>query len=277
MITRFAPSPTGSLHLGHAYAAWVAWSEARAAGGQFLLRWEDIDPSRCRPEYEDGILDDLAWLGMHPDAAPLYQSTRLDAYSTALERLADRGLTYPCFCTRKDIRLAGSAPHGPEGPIYPGRCRHLSAPERDARIAEGQAHALRLDMARAMDLLPAPPLRWHDRHLGEQVANPMAFGDVVLARKETPTSYHLAVTIDDAFQGITLVTRGEDLKAATDIHRLLQALLKLNVPEWQHHRLICDEQGNRLATRDQACALRTLRAGGITPRDVWDQLGVAGT
>lgn len=276
MITRFAPSPTGSLHLGHAYAAWVAWSEARAVGGQFLFRWEDIDPSRCRPEYEERILNDLAWLGMQPEAEPLRQSARYEAYSAALSKLADRELIYPCFCTRKDIRQADSAPHGPEGPIYPGHCRTLSSDERQARITKGQAYALRLNMTRAMDFV-SEPLCWQDQRLGSRVANPLAFGDVVLARKETPTSYHLAVTIDDAFQGVTLVTRGEDLVAATDIHRLLQALLELTVPVWQHHRLICDEQGKRLATRDQACALHTLRKQGITPKKVWDQLGVTGT
>lgn len=274
MITRFAPSPTGHLHLGHAYAAWVAQQAARDQGGQFLLRWEDIDPSRCRAEYEEAILDDLEWLGLAPDASPTRQSDRYPIYQEALEALRPRGLLYPCFCTRRDIQheieSAGQAPHGPEGPLYPGTCRRLSKEEASERIRDGEAHAWRLKMEVAID--QCGDLTWHDTLAGDQSAKPGVFGDVVLARKETPTSYHLAVTLDDAEQRITLVTRGRDLFEATSVHRLLQALFNLPVPEWQHHRLICDANGKRLATRDHATSLRHLREQGATPADIFERI-----
>ncbi|MGE0748301.1 MAG: tRNA glutamyl-Q(34) synthetase GluQRS, partial [Rhodospirillales bacterium] len=226
-VTRFAPSPTGHLHLGHAYAAWFAQTHATA--GRFLLRIEDIDRDRCRPEYEAAIFDDLAWLGLDWAPPAMRQSARFDAYRAALDRLQAQGLLYPCFCTRRDIEAAATAPHlvqaGPDGPLYPGTCRRLPAGDRADRMARGDAFALRLDMAAATRL--AGPLAWTDRGRGAQAAQPAQFGDVVLARKDTPASYHLAVVVDDAAQGIDLVTRGEDLFAATHVHRLLQALLGL--------------------------------------------------
>lgn len=272
MITRFAPSPTGPLHLGHAYAAWFAWHAAREMGGRFLLRWEDIDASRCRPEHEAAILEDLHWLDLAPDGASMRQSARFSAYEAALGVLRERDLLYPCFCTRRDIQQAGGAPHGPDGPLYPGTCRRL-APERvTERLARGDPHAWRLKMDAAE--AHAGPLSWEDRDGGTKRAAPELFGDIVLARKDTPTSYHLAVTVDDAAQGITLVTRGLDLFPATHVHRLLQALLGLPEPKWHHHRLICDASGKRLATRDRALALTQLRSQGWTPARVWQALGV---
>lgn len=268
-ITRFAPSPTGYLHLGHAHAALFA---QRAAGddGRFLLRIEDIDPGRCDPVFEAAIAEDLAWLGLSWEKPVRHQSAHLDDYAAALARLQDMELLYPCFCTRRDIQAeiarSAQAPHGPDGPIYPGTCKRLDPAQRQSRLAEGHSHALRLDVA--MAARRAGPLTWHDRNHGMQTAEPALFGDVVLARKEVATSYHLAVTVDDALQGITLVTRGEDLFAASHIHRLLQALLDLPVPDWQHHSLLADAHGKRLAKRSDAAAIRTLRAAGHKPADV---------
>ncbi len=273
-VTRFAPSPTGFLHLGHAHAALFAERAARAAGGRFLLRIEDIDLGRCRPEYEAAIYEDLRWLGLAWDGPVLRQSERFEAYGAALDGLRQRGLLYPCFCTRKEIQAeiarAGSAPHGPDGPLYPGTCLRLSDDERQARLAEGRPYALRLDVARAA--AEAGPLAWREHGRGLEgaavAAEPETHGDVVLARKEVPTSYHLAVTLDDADQGVTLVTRGEDLAPATHVHRLLQALLGLPVPDWHHHGLIADPAGRRLAKRDDARALRALREAGHGPAEV---------
>jgi glutamyl-Q tRNA(Asp) synthetase len=268
--TRFAPSPTGHLHLGHAHSALFAWECARKAGGRFLIRLEDIDPGRCRPEFEAAILDDLAWLGLDWDGAVRRQSEHFDDYRPALARLEALGLLYPCFCTRKDIQdevgRAGHAPHGPDGLLYPGTCRHLAPAGRARRMAAGESFALRLDMAAAIAL--AGPLSWHDSRAGTVAARPQEFGDVVLARKDAPTSYHLAVTIDDALQGVTLVTRGEDLFAATHVHRLLQEVLALPVPAYAHHRLLTDESGKRFAKRDRALTLAALRAAGKTPAEV---------
>jgi glutamyl-Q tRNA(Asp) synthetase len=269
-VTRFAPSPTGLLHLGHAYAALFAWRVAREAGGRFLLRIEDIDPGRCRPEHDAAILEDLAWLGLDWDGPVRRQSEHLADYTGALDRLRGMGLVYPCFCTRTDIAreiaAAGHAPHGPDGPLYPGLCRGLGADERAARIAAGEAHAWRLDVAAAA--AEAGPLHWTDRSHGTIAADPESLGDVVLARKDVATSYHLAVTVDDALQGVTLVTRGEDLFHATHVHRLLQALLDLPVPEWQHHPLLTGPEGRRFAKRDRALTLRALREAGHTPAEV---------
>jgi len=267
--TRFAPSPTGHLHLGHAASAVFA---ARAAedGGRFLLRIEDIDVTRCRPEFTDAILEDLAWLGLRWETPVRRQSEHLDDYRAALERLEGLGLLYPCFCTRKDIqREIGDihrAPHGPDGPVYPGTCRALPAAEAAARRRAGEPYALRLNMAEAIRV--AGPLTWHDRAAGLQRARPEVFGDVVLARKDTPTSYHLSVTLDDALQGITLVTRGQDLFEATHIHRLLQALLGLDTPAYHHHPLLTGPDGRRLAKRDRSLTLRALRESGATPEAV---------
>lgn len=276
-VTRFAPSPTGRLHLGHAYSALVAWEAARRAGGRFLLRIEDIDPTRCRPEHEQAIFDDLAWLGIDWDGPVRRQSEHLDDYRAALDRLRGEALVYPCFCTRRqiadEIARAGQAPHGPDGPRYPGTCRGLAATTAEARLAAGEPHAWRLDIARALVL--TGPLAWTDLAQGEIAADPGVFGDVVIARKETPTSYHLAVTVDDALQGVTLVTRGADLFEATHIHRLLQALLGLPVPDYRHHRLIVDEEGVRLAKRAGAPTLAALRAAGHSPAAVREMVGLA--
>lgn len=275
IATRFAPSPTGLLHLGHAYSALFAYRLAVSGEGRFVVRIEDIDPSRCRPEFEDAIFEDLAWLGLEWEEPVLRQSERLPDYAAALEQLDAAGLLYPCFCTRSDItneiKRAGAAPHlnhhGPDGPVYPGICKALDADERAQRMADGEPHALRLDMEAA--IARTGPLTWHDRTRGEQVARPDLFGDIVLARKEVATSYHLAVTLDDATQGITLVTRGDDLFAATHIHRLLQALLDLDVPEWHHTVLLANNKGVRLAKRDKAFTLRAMREAGTDPDEIW--------
>jgi glutamyl-Q tRNA(Asp) synthetase len=255
-VTRFAPSPTGRLHLGHAFSALKAHDFARERGGAFLLRIEDIDPGRSRTEHVDGILEDLLWLGLEWDGELLYQSERLRIYAKALDRLKADGLVYPCFCTRADIAASASAPHGPDGPFYPGTCRGLAGADLS------RPHAWRLDVAAAAAL--AGPLAWTDD--GETVtAVPETYGDVVLARKDAPASYHLAVTVDDAAQGVTDVVRGRDLFASTHVHRLLQALLGLPTPAWHHHDLLTDAGGNRLAKRHDAPTLAALREGGADP------------
>ena len=255
-VTRFAPSPTGRLHLGHAYSALLAHDFARAREGSFLLRIEDIDPGRVRAEYVDGIIEDLLWLGLEWDADMVYQSERPERYAAALERLQGMGLLYPCFCTRADIAASVAAPHGPEGPLYPGTCRDLRGPDLS------RPHAWRLDVAKAVAL--TGPLTWTND--GEPVrAAPETLGDVVLARKDAPASYHLAVTVDDADQGITDGVRGRDLFASTHVHRLLQALLDLPVPDYHHHALLADAAGERLAKRHGAPTLADLRAGGMDP------------
>lgn len=261
--TRFAPSPTGYLHLGHAHAALFAWRAARAGGGRFLLRLEDIDPGRCRPDYAAAIADDLAWLGLEWDGEIRVQSHHLPDYRAALDDLAARGLLYPCFCTRADIAREAAnsahAPHGPDGaPLYPGICRRLTAAERAARIAAGAPHALRLDSTRA--IAEAGTLSFHEHGEGRLTCHPEHFGDIILARKDAPASYHLCVTHDDALQGVTLVTRGVDLKPATDIQRLLQTLLGYPEPTYAHHPLLIGPDGKRLAKRDHAATIRDLRA-----------------
>ncbi|MDG5497805.1 tRNA glutamyl-Q(34) synthetase GluQRS [Niveispirillum sp. BGYR6] len=279
-VTRFAPSPTGYLHLGHAHSALFAWNAARAAGGRFLLRVEDIDPNRCRLEYEQALLEDLAWLGLSWPQPVRRQSDHMDDYAAALARLAALGVTYPCFCSRKDIAdeiaRAGAAPHllaaGPDGPLYPGLCRRLDPGQAADRVAAGEPHAIRLDVAKALAL--TGPLFWHDRGCGQVTADPALLGDVVLARRDVRTAYHLAVTVDDALQGVTLVTRGEDLFHATHIHRLIQALLDLPTPDYHHHGLLVNQQGQRLSKRDGAKALRALRAEGLEPAAVWRLAGV---
>jgi glutamyl-Q tRNA(Asp) synthetase len=278
--TRFAPSPTGHLHLGHAHAALFA-ARAAGPGGRFLLRIEDIDAIRCRPLFTAAILEDLAWLGLAWEEPVRVQSRHFADYRVALDRLEAMGLLYPCFCTRAAIRAeiarSAAAPHplaeGPDGPPYPGTCRALDADARAALIAAGRPYALRLDMCRAA--AHAGDLAWHDEARGEVRATPGLFGDVVLARKETPASYHLAVTLDDALQGVTLVTRGEDLFAATHVHRLLQALLGLPTPRYHHHALLRGPDGRRLAKRDGAATLRALRAAGRSPAEVRALAGFA--
>ncbi len=266
LVTRFAPSPTGLLHLGHAFAALYAWRRAREERGRFLLRIEDIDESRCREEFVAAILEDLGWLGLDWDGNVRRQSRHLEDYRAALGRLEAAGLVYPCFCTRADIARALDAPQGPEGPVYPGTCRALSDAQRAQKIGEGSAFALRLDVAKA--LARTGPLTWTDEAAGTVAADPLALGDVVLARKDAPTSYHLAVTVDDAAQGVTLVTRGADLFASTHVHRLLQALLDLPVPLYRHHRLLTDAGGRRLAKRDRGLTLAALRQSGRTAEQV---------
>jgi len=269
IVTRFAPSPTGYLHVGHAYSALLAWRRARAAGGRFLLRLEDIDPVRCRPEFATAILEDLAWFGLDWDGPVRVQSEHLGDYAAVLDSLRARGLIYPCFCSRTDIqrRVIAAAPHGPDGgPVYPGTCRGMSEAERAARA--NQPHALRLDMARAL----IPGLTFEEEGEGIIVADPARFGDVVLARKDTPTSYHLCVTHDDALQGVSLVTRGEDLQQATHLHRLLQALMGWPTPVYAHHQLLTDAVGRRLAKRDKAVTLRELRAAGVRADEIRDRL-----
>lgn len=269
VVTRFAPSPTGRLHLGHAWSALLAHRFARERNGAFLLRIEDIDEGRSRPEHVDGILEDLAWLGIDYDDAIIYQSERLPLYAEALERLKARGLAYPCFCTRAEIAAeiaaSAAAPHGPDGPVYPGTCRILTPDRREERL-KSEPHAWRLDVTGAV--AAAGLLHWHDERRGWIEARPERFGDVVLARKDAPTSYHLAVTIDDAAQGITDIVRGRDLFHATDVHRLLQALLALPAPRYHHHPLLTDTSGNRLAKRHGAATLADLRRAGADPGEL---------
>jgi glutamyl-Q tRNA(Asp) synthetase len=270
IVTRFAPSPTGYLHLGHAYSALIAWRAAREAGGRFLLRIEDIDRTRCRSEFTAAILEDLAWLGIDWDGDVREQAEHFADYQAALDRLDVLGVIYPCFCTRAaiaaEIARAGGAPQGEGGPLYPGTCRNLPIEERLRRVASGEGFALRLDVSRA--LARTGPLEWEEDGEGTIAADPALLGDVVLARKDAPTSYHLAVTVDDALQGVTLVTRGADLFMSTHIHRLLQALLDLPVPRYRHHRLLTDAQGKRFAKRDRALTLRALRDAGRTAAEV---------
>jgi glutamyl-Q tRNA(Asp) synthetase len=266
LVTRFAPSPTGLLHLGHARSALAGWHAARNSGGRFVLRIEDIDVGRCREEFVAAIYEDLAWLGLTWEQPVRRQSQHFDDYRVALEQLQARGLVYPCFCTRSDIAAAATAPHGPDGALYPGTCRHLSDADRARRIANGEAYALRLDVGKALAI--TGPLSWRDDGAGAVAADPQSLGDVVLARKDVPTSYHLAVAVDDHLQGITLVTRGVDLFHATHIHRLLQALLGYATPAYQHHELIVDSAGRRLAKRDQSMTLRALREAGFNAAEI---------
>ena len=275
-ITRFAPSPTGPLHLGHAYSAILAHDMARAAQGRFLLRIEDIDQTRARPEWEAQILDDLSWLGLTWDDTPLRQSDRLPRYAEALDRLWEAGLLYPCSCRRRDIAAAASAPqegaplHGPDGIIYPGTCR--DAPRSGPRPA---GEALRLDMRKATQTLATYHELSNDTRPtltpDEMVTT---IGDIVLSRRDFLGSYHLSVVLDDADQEITHVIRGADLAEATPIHVLLQRLLGLPTPRYHHHRLIRDEAGKRLAKRDDARAIATYRAAGDTPADIRRRVGL---
>ena len=275
--TRFAPSPTGPLHLGHAFSALTAHDRARAFGGDFLLRIEDIDRARSKAEFEQQIYEDLAWLGLSWPQPVLRQSDRLPAYRAALDQLIAQGLCYPCRCTRGDIRAALSAPqegatHGPDGLIYPGTCRNRS-------MAEAHPNdSIRLNMRAAMAKLDAP-LTFSETgpvHTGQHQITPDQLiaqtGDIVLARRDMGTSYHLSVTVDDAYQNITEVVRGTDLFEATRIHILLQSLLKLPHPTYHHHDLIRDESGKRLAKRDDARAIAKYRAEGATPQDIRDMV-----
>lgn len=272
VITRFAPSPTGLLHKGHAYSAFKAYTYAKNSGGLFILRIEDIDTTRCHQKFNDAIYEDLKWLGIQWQEPVRIQSEHFDDYKQALDSLKAMGLLYPCFCTRRDIReeieRSPKAPHGPEGALYPGTCRHLSEAERTAKINAGADHAWRLDIAKSTQYLKDQstwPLTWQDSDGKSHMADPLSLGDVVLARKDTPTSYHLSVTVDDALQGITHVIRGTDLLHTTHIHVLLQALLGLPTPVYLHHKLLLDENGNRFAKRNKSATLESLRQKSVDP------------
>ncbi len=282
-VTRFAPSPTGYLHLGHAYAALFAADLARMSGGRFVLRIEDIDATRTRAEYERAIEEDLAWLGVTWEQPVRRQSEHFEDYAKALGRFEAEGLLYPCFCTRREIAAeiiaSVGAPQGPEGFHYPGTCRGRSADECADRIGKGQTHAWRLDVQKAIARCPTnlPFNESGDSGCGDSgliAARGDLFGDVVLARKETPASYHLAVVVDDALQGVTMVTRGNDLYRAAHLQRLLQHLLGLPVPGYRHHALVLDENGQRLAKRDRSQTLRELRRDGVAAADIAKRLGI---
>ena len=285
-VFRFAPSPNGRLHLGHAYSALLNADFARRLGGRFLLRIEDIDITRCRPEFERGIYDDLAWLGLRWEEPVRRQSEHFADYRAAFQRLKGRGGVYPCFCTRKDIaetiacREAESGeawPRDPDGaPLYPGTCRALPVEMAERRIETGEPHAWRLDMAALDKLVPGPlHVRRFDREGQEGIvtAHPRRWGDAVIVRKEIPTSYHLSVVVDDALQGVTHVVRGQDLEAATDLHVLLQALLGLPTPRYHHHGLLRDPEGDKLAKSRRSKSLAELREEGATSQAIWRRLG----
>jgi glutamyl-Q tRNA(Asp) synthetase len=288
-IFRFAPSPNGYLHLGHAYSAVLNARMAREAGGRLLLRIEDIDATRCRPEYEAAIFEDLHWLGLGWEEPVRRQSQHLAAYAGALERLAARGLIYPSFESRAEIAALiaardrdGPWPCDPDGaPLYPGTAKVLAPQERDRRIAAGDPYALRFDMAAALTAVGAARIAWTETGAGPSgeagliLSDPAQWGDVVLARKDIPTSYHLSVAVDDALQGITHVVRGQDLFAATSLHRLLQILLVLPEPIYHHHRLILDGEGHKLSKSTRATGLRELCAGGASPADIRSMIGLA--
>lgn len=285
-VFRFAPSPNGYLHLGHAYSALLNLQCAQQSGGRLLLRIEDIDPTRCRPEFEQAIYEDLAWLGIAWEQPVRRQSEHLAEYRTALERLQGMGLVYPSFETRAEIaRLVaqrdaeGVWPRDPDGaPLYPGAATSLSEARRAELMASNAPYALRLDMEAAVAC--AGRLAWHEHGTGPSgesgtiEARPEAWGDVILARKETPTSYHLSVVIDDALQGVTEVVRGQDLFHATSVHRLLQALLGLAPPVYRHHQLIRDDQGQKLSKSAQATGVRSLRAEGVSPTEIRHRMGM---
>jgi glutamyl-Q tRNA(Asp) synthetase len=278
---RFAPSPNGYLHLGHAFSALMNREMAAASGGSLLLRMEDIDVERCRPEFEQAIYEDLAWLGLFWEAPVRRQSEHFDAYSEALASLEQRGLVYPCFCSRSDVVNAigerSDWRRDPDGsPLYPGTCKHLSAAERRVRLA-GQPAALRIDMEAAL-AQARQTIVWREFGGGAQrrdiAGDPRVWGDAVLSRKDIPASYHIAVVVDDAVQGITDIVRGEDLYAATSLHRLLQILLDLPTPAYHHHELLRDAAGRKLSKSLRARSLRAMRREGITPAEIKDQLGI---
>jgi glutamyl-Q tRNA(Asp) synthetase len=277
--TRFAPSPTGWLHLGHAYAALTA--ESAAGGGRWLLRIEDLDATRARPEFEAAIEADLRWLGLSWPTPVLRQSQRLGHYQAAVDTLAAASLLYPCFCTRRqiaaEIAQAAQAPHGVSASVYPGTCRGMALPERAGRVAAGELYALRLDVAAAA--AKVGPLSFTELGSGPRgergviALDATVLGDIVLSRRDVGAAYHLAVVVDDAYQRVSLVTRGNDLFAATHVQRLLQALLGLPEPQYAHHRLILDAQGQKLSKRDGPVTLREIRGQGMTAADVRQQLG----
>jgi len=269
-VTRFAPSPTGELHLGSAYSAWTGWQRAREAGGRFLVRIEDIDIRRCKREFETAILEDLKWLGFTWHGAVRRQSQHFATYGKALDQLAAHRLIYPCFCSRaaieRELAASANAPHGPDGPLYPGTCRERSLQERQDRIAAGQEHCFRLAAGRAAE--QAGPYHFIDETLGRVEGEPLLMGDFVIARKDTPTSYHLSVTVDDHLQGITVVTRGVDVLPSTHVHGLLQKLLGYETPHYAHHKLLTDAAGRRFAKRDRDMTIRAMRESGMTADQV---------
>ena len=279
LVTRFAPSPTGFLHLGSAYAALFAHDMARVHDGRFVLRIEDIDATRCRPAFETAIYEDLRWLGLCWDGPAVRQSDRLLHYQAAIQRLDELGLVYPCFCSRKEIAQevarSLSAPYGPDGPLYPGTCRSLTRREAGLRMRR-EAYALRLDVGKAA--LQSGVLAFDERGRGPRgehgriAAEPLRLGDIVLASRDRAASYHLAVVVDDAAQGISLVTRGHDLFAAAHVQRLLQALLNLPTPAYAHHDLVLDAAGRKFSKRDHGATLRALRAEGQAPEEICNQL-----
>ncbi|MDP2294777.1 MAG: tRNA glutamyl-Q(34) synthetase GluQRS [Pseudolabrys sp.] len=279
-VFRFAPSPNGYLHLGHALSALLNADMAKAARGRLLLRIEDIDMSRCRPEYEAAIYEDLAWLGLTWEQPVRRQSDHFDAYRDALARLSAMGLIYPSFESRAEIAAMVAVreqqavwPRDPDGaPLYPGDGKALTAVECARRIDAGEPYALRLDMAAAVTR--TGPLTWAEAGVGQVDGDPAAWGDVILARKDAPAGYHLAVTVDDAAQGVTEVVRGADLFHATAVHRLLQSLLGFAAPRYRHHRLILDGDGRKLSKSTSATALRELRAQGVTSADIRKLVGL---
>lgn len=285
-VFRFAPSPNGYLHLGHAYSALINHEMARALGGALLLRIEDIDTARCRPEFEQAIYEDLHWLGLNWEEPVRRQSEHFDAYAEALAHLDRQGLVYPCFCSRSAVASALTAesawPRDPDGsPLYPGTCRHLTPAQRAERLAAGQPAALRLDMAAALKHVQertGQKFGWREYGRGMQgrevMAEPALWGDAVLSRKDIPASYHIAVVVDDALQGVTDVVRGEDLYMATSLHRLLQLLLDLPAPCYHHHELLRDAAGRKLSKSLRAKSLRTLRHEGLSPEQVRGRLGI---
>lgn len=283
LATRFAPSPNGHLHPGHAFSALTAWDWANANNARFILRIEDTDRTRSRPEFERTQLEDLAWLGLEWETPVRRQSEHMADYQQGLDRLTQLGVIYPCFCTRKDITEAAIAPHGPEGVIYPGTCRHLSQDTRATKINEETPHALRIDVARALAIAE----RLNGNHLtfteegsgpdgetGLLPADPTPMGDAVIARKDGVIAYHLAVVMDDAAQGITHIIRGQDLFFATPLHRVLQVLLNLPEPTYLHHGLVADDTGERMAKRRGSKTLQDLRAEGLTPKDIRNMVGL---
>ena len=283
-VFRFAPSPNGYLHLGHAFSAVMNYEMAAATSGTLLLRIEDIDRERCRPEFEQAIYEDLHWLGLDWEMPVRCQSDHFDDYGEALQQLERRGLLYPCFCSRGDVMQAVTNhldwPRDPDGsPLYPGTCRNLSPQERRRRLAEGRPAAYRLDMSAALAEV-GREIGWREyggTAQGREVAaEPQLWGDVVLARKDVPASYHISVVVDDALQGVTNVVRGEDLFMATSLHRLLQVLLDLPSPCYHHHELLRDSAGRKLSKSLRAKALRLLRHEGVTPARVKRQLGLVG-
>lgn len=267
MITRFAPSPTGYLHLGHAYSAVLAYRRAQESGGRFLLRFEDIDYTRVREEFYGGIEEDLAWLGLSWEGAPWRQLQRMEAYEGALGQLRDRGHLYRCFCTRRDLAQAAAAPQEGDGAVrYRGTCRLLDREAVAEKLAAGRPFSWRMNMVRAA--AEVGPLTFREKEKGVIKVDPYLTGDPVLARKDIATSYHLAVVVDDAAQGVTEVTRGSDLADSTHLHRVLQELLGLPAPDYWHHRLVVNDEGRRLAKREHSLAIRTLREGGASPEEV---------